>query len=145
MRHGVLMLALLAALLIAPAAFGSCLSWTLDLNCFCLDKPDCSCLPTGARAGMSCNVLGCGCAPCSNKELSCADSDTTATDARFIEIDRTRDGKLSTKEVERWVKKEVPETVLKSIDLKKAFEQMDKNKDGFIDRAEFDPAPTPAP
>jgi hypothetical protein len=138
MRLGVLMLALFALLLVAPAAFGSCLSWTLDLNCFCLDQNDCGCLPQGSKAGMSCNVLGCGCATCSTKELSCADSENTA-DARFAEVDRNRDGKLAMKEVERWVRKEVPETVIKNIDIKASFDLMDKNKDGFIDRAELDP------
>lgn len=141
MRHGVLVLALLASILGAPAALGSCLSWTLDLNCFCLDQTDCSCLPQGSKAGMSCNLFGCGCVTCSNKEMSCADSDaaTAAADARFAQVDRNRDGKLAPKEVDRWVKKEVPETVIKNIDVKRSFDLMDKNKDGFIDRAEFDP------
>ena len=71
--------------------------------------------------------------------------------AQFKNMDANNDGKLELHEIEAFLMKQAMETALPMIteqlkavkaqiaeELKKAFEKADADKDGFVDRAEFD-------
>lgn len=131
--------AAILSLLMTPSAAACCLAWAQDYGCFCVGDPECKCIPAAQRhQGMNCNIFACNCDLCVNVQWGCKGciSDSTPAAERFDAADRNGDDRLSRREVSRWARSNIPAKQLRKLNLRRAFDQMDTDRNGYVSREE---------
>lgn len=134
----ILCAAVLSLVITAPAA-ACCLTWAQDYDCFCVGDPACKCIPAARRhQGMNCNIFACNCDLCTDVQWGCKGCvpDIAPAADRFDAADANDDDRLSRREVSRWARSNIAAKQLRKLNLRRAFNQMDADRNGYISREE---------